>query len=80
MVVSGIAEAASALRGRLTGGQRAWRLVTGALAIGVGILFFARPPGGTLALLWLIGVYLIALGLLRIAQAFTGGPPAARAA
>ncbi len=76
MIISGIAEAASAFRGRVTGGQRAWRLVTGLLAIGVGILFFARPAGGALALLWLIGIYLIALGLLRIAQAFTGAPPA----
>lgn len=79
LIISGIADLVGALRRELSGGQRVWLGIAGVLAIAVGIYFFANPASGALALLWLIALYLIALGILRIIGGFMK-PPQAQAA
>jgi len=79
IIISGITDVAAAFTGGLSGGQRAWLLILGALSIGVGIAFFVHPAGGALALLWAVGLYLIVLGVLRILDGITR-PPQARVA
>jgi uncharacterized membrane protein HdeD (DUF308 family) len=51
-------------------------IVLGVLSIDVGIVFFAYPVSGALAILWLIGLYLIVYGVLRIVDGFTRPPGA----
>jgi len=79
MVISGITEIAGAFMSGVGGGQRLWLIILGILSIIVGIIFFARPVNGALALLWLVGLYLVVLGVLRIIDGFTR-PPQAQAA
>lgn len=65
-VLTGIAEIAAAIRLRrsVTG---EWLLAgSGVLSIVFGVLLFVYPGPGLLALMWLIGIYAIAFGLLLI--------------
>jgi uncharacterized membrane protein HdeD (DUF308 family) len=78
-LISGIADIAHAFMSGLSGGQRVWLVVIGLLGIALGIVFFVHPVTGIIALLWLAGLYLIVLGVLRIFAGFTT-PPEARAA
>lgn len=79
MIVSGVADIAGAFMAGIGGGQRVWLVILGLLSIGVGIYFFVHPVSGALALLWLVGIYLIVLGVLRIIAGFAR-PPQAQAA
>ena len=61
------------------GAYMALSLIIGLLGIAVGIYFFVHPVTGVMALLWVVGVYLVALGILRIIAGFMQ-PPRAQAA
>jgi len=76
LIVSGITDIAGAFVGGLGGGQRVWLVLLGILSIIVGIIFFVHPVNGALALLWLVGIYLIVLGVFRIMAGFATPPPA----
>jgi uncharacterized membrane protein HdeD (DUF308 family) len=77
-IITGVADIAGAFMKGHTGGQRVWLLIVGLLGIVVGVVFLVNPGSGILALLWLAGIYLVALGLLRIITGFTNPPrPAA---
>jgi uncharacterized membrane protein HdeD (DUF308 family) len=77
-IISGIADIAGAFVGGISGGRRVWLVIIGLLGIAVGIYFFVHPVTGVLALLWVVGVYLVALGILRIIAGFMQPPrPAA---
>jgi len=76
MIVSGVVDIAGAFMGGISGGQRVWLVILGILSIGVGVYFFVHPVSGALALLWLVGIYLIVLGVLRIIAGFTRPPQA----
>lgn len=78
-IVSGLADVAAAFMGGLSGGRRVWLVILGLLSIIVGVIFFVHPVNGVLTLLWLVGIYLVALGVLRIIDGFAR-PPQARAA
>ncbi|HZK60036.1 MAG TPA: DUF308 domain-containing protein [Cryobacterium sp.] len=78
-IISGIADLLGAFAGGISGGQRIWLVIVGILGIGVGIYFFVHPVTGVLALLWVVGVYLVALGIIRIIAGFMK-PPQTRAA
>ena len=60
--------------------ERGWLALSGVLGIAVGILVFVWPSISALALLYVIGAYAIALGVLAIGGAFwlplTGGDTA----
>lgn len=70
-IVTGITDIVGAFAGGLKGGKRVWLIIIGLLSIVVGIVFFVYPVSGALAILWLIGLYLIAYGVLRIVNGFT---------
>jgi uncharacterized membrane protein HdeD (DUF308 family) len=78
-IVTGISDIIAAFASGLSGGKRVWLIILGLLGIVVGIIFFVHPAGGALAMLWLIGIYLVVYGILRIVDGFTR-PPEARAA
>jgi uncharacterized membrane protein HdeD (DUF308 family) len=63
-----IAEGLIAPRGTQTfGASNRWLLViSGVWALLIGILLVVFPGGGILALLWLVGIFLIVLGLFNI--------------
>ena len=69
-VITGVTDIAAAFMSALSGGRRVWLLLIGLLGIAVGVVFFVHPLTGILALLWLVGVYLVALGVLRIIAGF----------
>jgi uncharacterized membrane protein HdeD (DUF308 family) len=50
--------------------ERAWLILRGLLGIGVGVLVFAWPDISALALLYVIGAYAVALGILAVAASF----------
>ncbi|MGH8067603.1 MAG: HdeD family acid-resistance protein [Candidatus Entotheonellia bacterium] len=48
--------------------QGEWLLIlSGVLSIGFGVLLLLQPAAGALAVMWLIGIYLIAFGITTIA-------------
>lgn len=50
--------------------ERGWLVLRGLLGIGVGVLVFAWPSISALALLYVIGAYAVALGILAVAASF----------
>jgi uncharacterized membrane protein HdeD (DUF308 family) len=78
-IISGLADIAHAFMSGLSGGQRVWLVIIGLLGIAVGVVFFVHPVSGIVALLWLAGIYLIVLGVLRIIAGFMNPPRAAAA-
>jgi uncharacterized membrane protein HdeD (DUF308 family) len=79
-VITGCVDIAGAFASGLRGGQRVWMLIIGVLSVVLGIIFFIHPGAGGLALLWLIGIYLIVYGVLRIVDGFTRPPQVEAAA
>lgn len=69
-LVSGVLDLAMAIRLRKTlGGE--WLLVLSAVAsIVFGVLVFLFPGAGALALVWMIGVYALATGILLLGLGF----------
>ena len=51
-----------------------WLVIIGLIGIAVGIYFFVHPVTGVLALLWVVGVYLVVLGVFRIIAGFMNPP------
>jgi uncharacterized membrane protein HdeD (DUF308 family) len=52
------------------GSERGWLILRGLLGITVGVLVFAWPQISALALLYVIGVYAVALGILFVGASF----------
>lgn len=66
-VISGALEIATAIRLRKIIDHE-WALgIAGALTIGFGVLAFSRPVVGGLAIVWWMGAYAIAFGVMMIA-------------
>jgi uncharacterized membrane protein HdeD (DUF308 family) len=51
-------------------GQRGWLVVSSLLGIAVGVIVFVWPDISALALLYVIGAYAVALGIIAVAGAF----------
>jgi uncharacterized membrane protein HdeD (DUF308 family) len=69
-IVRGVFEIAAAIRLRKII-EHEWLLgLSGALAIAFGVLLFLRPGAGALALVLLIGAFMIALGFVSIMLSF----------
>ena len=73
-IISGIADIAGAFAGGISGGRRIWLVILGLIGIAVGIYFFVHPVSGVLTLLWVVGVYLVVLGVFRIIAGFMQPP------
>jgi uncharacterized membrane protein HdeD (DUF308 family) len=73
-IISGIADIAGAFAGGISGGRRLWLIILGLIGIAVGIYFFVHPVSGILTLLWVVGVYLVVLGVFRIIAGFMQPP------
>jgi uncharacterized membrane protein HdeD (DUF308 family) len=69
-VVIGAIEIIAAVRRRGTGEMEWMYIVSGALAVVFGLLLFAWPASGALALTWLIGVFAIVYGISLIYLAY----------
>ncbi|GAA1881060.1 HdeD family acid-resistance protein [Pseudonocardia ailaonensis] len=69
-IVLGVAGIAEGIRGRHTDDRWGWTIAKGALDIVFGILLLVWPATGILALLWLVGVFSVAGGLVLGVLAF----------
>jgi uncharacterized membrane protein HdeD (DUF308 family) len=69
-LIAGISDLVGAFAGGLAGGQRALLALVGIASLVFGLIFLVHPGAGALAFLWAIGIYLIAVGILRIIGSF----------
>jgi uncharacterized membrane protein HdeD (DUF308 family) len=69
-IVRGICEIVTSIRLRKELVNEWVLILSGTLSIIVGLVLFARPSAGVLAMLWLIGVYALVTGLLLVVLAF----------
>ena len=69
-VVTGVVEIAAAIRLRREIEGEWWLALGGVASIAFGLLAFAFPGSGVLAVVWLIGTYAIVFGIALIALAF----------
>jgi uncharacterized membrane protein HdeD (DUF308 family) len=83
-IITGVFEVVAAvdLHGEVRGEW--WLAIAGVLSILFGALVAIRPGSGALAILWLIGIYAILVGVIRLVFAYrvhnvqTAGRPVAR--
>ncbi len=73
-IISGVADIIGAFAGGISGGRRVWLVILGLIGIAVGIYFFVHPVSGVLTLLWVVGIYLVVLGVFRIVAGFITPP------
>jgi uncharacterized membrane protein HdeD (DUF308 family) len=66
---TGVVALASAISGRVKEG-RGWLALSGLLGIGVGVAVLLRTDMSALALLYVIGAYAVALGIISVGGAF----------
>src|SRR5262249_33479037 len=71
-IVIGLAEIYAAFVLPLSGGDGALLGLTGVLSIAFGVVMFAKPGAGALALLALIAAYAIIIGLAELVVAIGG--------
>jgi uncharacterized membrane protein HdeD (DUF308 family) len=69
-IVTGVLEIVVAIRLRKEIEGEFWLALAGLASLGFGFLLIARPLGGALAVVWLIGAYAIAFGVMLIALGF----------
>jgi uncharacterized membrane protein HdeD (DUF308 family) len=69
-IATGLLEVIAAIRLRKQIQGEMWLAIAGIVSIVFGVLLAARPAAGALTLLWLIGVYAIAFGVMLLLLAF----------
>jgi uncharacterized membrane protein HdeD (DUF308 family) len=69
-IVTGILETIYAIRFRKAIEGEGLLVLDGILSVGFGILLMAQPTAGALAVLWMIGIYAIAYGVMLVVLAF----------
>ncbi|MBN2204441.1 MAG: DUF308 domain-containing protein [Thermoleophilia bacterium] len=65
-VVMGVVDVLGGFVGEKSGGARLWSVIAGVVSVAFGIALFVWPATGALAILWLIGIYLIVSGVLTM--------------
>jgi uncharacterized membrane protein HdeD (DUF308 family) len=68
-LAGGVVGLAAAIRGAVPG-ERGWLVVWSLLGIAVGVMVFVWPDISALALLYVIGAYAVAAGIITVAGAF----------
>jgi uncharacterized membrane protein HdeD (DUF308 family) len=68
-LASGVVGLATAIMGRIKDG-RGWLVVSSLLSVAIGVLVLVWPNISALALLYVIGAYAIALGIITVGGAF----------
>jgi uncharacterized membrane protein HdeD (DUF308 family) len=69
-IVTGICEVSYAIRFRKELKGEGLLVLDGVLSVAFGILLIAQPAAGALAVVWMIGVYAIASGVMLVVLAF----------
>ena len=69
-IVRGIFEIVTAIRLRREIQGEAWLILGGIASVVFGMFLYVRPGAGAVALLWLIGSFAIAFGIIEILLAF----------
>lgn len=69
-IVTGVLSMVTAIRFRTVIDNEWLYVLGGLLSVALGVLFVAMPGAGILSLVWLLGVYALAMGVLLIAFAF----------
>jgi uncharacterized membrane protein HdeD (DUF308 family) len=69
-IITGVLEIVGALQLRKEVEGEWWLILSGALSVAFGVLLFARPGVGILALVWWIAGFAIVFGITNIALAF----------
>lgn len=69
-IVSGVMEIMGAIRLRKEIDNEWWLILHGVISVIFGIFLFAEPLTSALALIWVIGAYAVAAGVIMIALAF----------
>ena len=69
-IVSGVMEIIGAIRLRKEIDNEWWLILHGVISVLFGAMLFASPLTSALALIWVIGAYAIAAGVIMIALAF----------
>lgn len=69
-IVSGIFEIVGAIRLRKEIDNEWWLVLHGVISVIFGLLLFTQPLSGALAMIWVIGAYAIAAGVILCALAF----------
>jgi uncharacterized membrane protein HdeD (DUF308 family) len=65
-IATGVMDAIDAFTTGASAARKLWSVVMALVSVVFGVVLFINPGKGGLALLWLIGVYLIVYGILRI--------------
>ena len=65
-IATGVMDAIDAFTTGASAGRKLWSVIMALVSVVFGVILFVNPGEGGLALLWLIGVYLIVYGFLRI--------------
>jgi uncharacterized membrane protein HdeD (DUF308 family) len=69
-IATGVFQIAAAIRLRKEIANEWFLILSGALSVVFGLLLFANPGAGALAVLWLIGAFAVAYGILLVIVAF----------
>ena len=77
-IVKGLFEIAAAIQLRKEIDNEAWLGLAGLASVFLGVVLFARPGVGVLAVVWLIGMYAILFGVLLVALGFRVRTPTTR--
>lgn len=69
-IATGVLEIAAAIRLRKVLSKDWLLLLCGVLSVGFGAILLARPGAGALSVVWLIGAYALAFGIVMLVLAF----------
>ena len=69
-ILSGVFQVMAAIRLRKEIEGEFWLGLAGAVSVAFGLLLVARPGAGALAVVWMIGGYAVALGVILVLLAF----------
>jgi uncharacterized membrane protein HdeD (DUF308 family) len=65
-IATGVMDVVGAFASDSSAAHKLWAIISGVVSVVVGLILFGNPGEGGLALLWVIGIYLVVLGFIRI--------------